>query len=183
MINPIVPRNTFNDIMASNLDEIKRNFSAGLKKNGYLFDEDMFMDVGIRCAMTLKDRKLSKNECIRYFWVAYNNTRKNTYKSLPAVSCDGVSDTTTLKDDSQPYDKNIDIVCNIICNAVRENFSDTEYNIWYEKIYNGKTYKELKEEYSNINILGIFRKIKKYVLQKLPQTNQEYKEHLSTLFE
>ena len=75
MNSPKISRRTFNDIVASNLDEIKKNFTIGLKKNGYLFDEDMFVDVGIRCATTLKDREMSKDECIKYFWTAYNNAR------------------------------------------------------------------------------------------------------------
>lgn len=183
MNSPKISRRTFNDIVASNLDEIKKNFTIGLKKNGYLFDEDMFVDVGIRCATTLKDRELSKDECIKYFWTAYNNARKNNYRLPIHVSSDDECDhDVTLKDDSQPYDKNIDIVCNIICNAVKEKFSGVEYSVWMDKIYEGKTYKELKEKYGNINVLGIFRKIKKYILQKLPKTNKEYRERLDDLF-
>lgn len=183
MNSPKIPGGTFNDIVASNLDEIKKNFTIGLKKNGYLFDEDMFVDVGIRCATTLKDRKMSKDECIKYFWTAYNNARKNNYRSPIHISSDDDDvHEVVLKDGSQPYDKNIDIICNIICNTVKEKFSDVEYSAWMDKIYEGKTYKELKEKYGNINILGIFRKIKKYILQKLPKTNKEYRERLSYLF-
>ena len=50
-------------------------------------------------------------------------------------------------------------------------------------VYDGKTYKELKEKYGDINLLGIFRKIKKYILQKLPKVNREYRERLRDLFE
>ena len=183
MNSPKISRRTFNDIVASNLDEIKKNFTIGLKKNGYLFDEDMFVDVGIRCATTLKDREMSKDECIKYFWTAYNNARKNQYWLPIHVSSDDEGDhDVVLKDDSQPYDKNIDTVCNIICNAVKEKFGDVEYSMWMDKIYEGKTYKELKEKYGDINVLGIFRKIKKYILQKLPKTNKEYRERLDDLF-
>lgn len=183
MNSPKISRRTFNDIVASNLDEIKKNFTIGLKKNGYLFDEDMFVDVGIRCATTLKGREMSKDECIKYFWTAYNNARKNQYRLPIHVSSDDEDDhEITIRDNSQSYDKNIDIVCNIICNAVKEKFSDVEYSVWMDKIYEGKTYKELKEKYGNINVLGIFRKIKKYILQKLPKTNKEYREHLDDLF-
>lgn len=185
MTSPKIPKGTFNDIVASNLDEIKKNFSVGLKKNGYSFDGDLFVDVGIRCATTLKDRKLSKDECIKYFWTAYNNTRKNIYKSPVYISRDDEANKTynVTKDDSQPYNKNIDIICNIICGAVKERFGDFEYSVWKEKMYDGKTYKELKEKYGDINLLGIFRKIKKYILQKLPKVNREYRERLCDLFE
>ena len=183
MNSPKISRRTFNDIVASNLDEIKKNFTIGLKKNGYLFDEDMFVDVGIRCAATLKDHKMPKDECIKYFWTSYNNARKNKYRLPIHISSDDeCNHENVIQDNSQQYNKNIDIVCNIICNAVKEKFSDIEYSVWMDKIYEGKTYKELKEKYGNINILGIFRKIKKYILQKLPKTNKEYRERLDDLF-
>ena len=57
MTGPI-SKGTFNDIVSSNLDEIKRNFSIGLRKIGYTFDEDLFVDVGIRCVSTLNDKIL-----------------------------------------------------------------------------------------------------------------------------
>ena len=190
MTGPKIPRGTFNDIVASNLEEIKKNFSVGLKKNGYSFDEDLFVDVCIRCATTLKDRELSKDECIKYFWTAYNNTRKNMHKSHVYISRDDETNKTCdnkiyniTKDSSQPYNKNIDIICNMICDAVKEKFSDVEYSAWKEKMYDGKTYKEIKEKYGDINLLGIFRKIKKYILQKLPKINREYRERLCDLFE
>ena len=65
---------------------------------------------------------------------------------------------------------------------MKGKFSDVEYSVWMDKIYEGKTYKELKEKYGDINVLGIFRKIKKYILQKLPKTNKEYRERLDDLF-
>lgn len=47
------------------------------------------------------------------------------------------------------YDINIDIICNIIKSSILEKFGEVIYNIWFDHMYNGKTYKELIEDYLN----------------------------------
>lgn len=178
-----VDHGTFNDIVSTNLDEIKRNFTIGLNRIGFPFDEDMFMDVGIKCVAALKNRTMTKQECIKYFWVAYNNTRKTAYKG---IKCDtGLDVLNTIHDEPQtePYNITIDRVCQSIKKSVKERFGYPEYNIWIDKIYNHKTYKDLRNIYGDLNYLGIFRKIKKYITQVLPNKNREYKELLTNLFE
>ena len=187
MTGPI-SKGTFNDIVSSNLDEIKRNFSIGLRKIGYTFDEDLFVDVGIRCVSTLNDKILTKSECVKYFWTAYQNANKNKYASsrIQIPLC-GSSDNSnesieySCAQQDNKYDKNIDIICGIICKAIKEEFSDTEYNIWMDHFYNNKTYKELREIYGDLNFLWIFRKIKKYITQKLPRINPTYREYVENM--
>ena len=70
-------KDRFSIIIARNLDEIRNNFIIGLRKIGYGFDEDMFVDVGIRCALTLNGKPITKKELIKYFWTAYINTFKS----------------------------------------------------------------------------------------------------------
>lgn len=171
-------KNLFKNIMSANLEEVKCDFIHRLKKIGYVFDEDVFVEVGIRCAHALKDKLMTKPECIKYFWVAYINTIKSLLK-IKSIRFQQLQNFPT----EPKYDENIDILCDIICKSVLERYGEEEYYIWRERVYEGKTYKELQEKYSDINILGLCRKIKKFILTKLPTINLEYKERLSNFLE
>ena len=66
----------FSDIVAENFNEIYKNFRIGLKSKGYAFSEDIMNDAFISCVTTLKDKQMSKQEALKYYWTAYINRFK-----------------------------------------------------------------------------------------------------------
>lgn len=169
---------SFKVIATKNLDEIRKNFAIGLKRLGFDFDEDLFIDVCMKCDLTLNDKEMTKEDCIKYLWTAYNNTLRSrgSRKQIElTIDEDVYSDNPSYNDE---YDINIDIICNIIKSSIRERFGEVIYNIWLDHIYNGKTYKDLIKEYGERNYMGLFRKINKFIKEKLPKLNKEYKERI-----
>lgn len=169
---------SFKVIATKNLDEIKKNFAIGLKRLGFKFDEDLFIDVCMKCDLTLKDKEMTKEDCIKYLWTAYNNTlrsRESRKQIELMIDEDVYSDNLSYNDE---YDMNIDIICNIIQTSIRKRFGEIIYNIWFDHIFNSKTYKDLINVYGERNYMGLFRKINKFIKEKLPKLNKEYKERI-----
>lgn len=132
----------------------------------------------MKCDLTLKDKELAKEDCIKYLWTAYNNTlrsrmSKKKIEFIGDLDCDKNCNNLSYRNE---YDMNIDIICNIIKSSVREKFGEVIYNIWFDHMYNGKTYKELTTIYGDRNFMRIFRNIKKFLTEKLPKINKIYKE-------
>lgn len=175
-------KDRFSIIIARNLDEIRNNFIIGLRKIGYSFDEDMFVDVGIRCALTLNGKPITKKELIKYFWTAYINTFKNNVSKLQSRQFDDkISDKIIYNTTS--YNIDIDILYKIITYSIKNEFGEDVANAWIDHFCYDKTYKELKDTYGDRNYIWIFRKIKKYILTKLPKINPKYNEIVNNLFD
>lgn len=156
-----------------NLNEIRRNFSIGLKKIGFKFDEDIFIDACMRCDITLGSRIMTKQECIKYLWVAYKNVSKNFMHKKYTNSIEEPS--IIIEED---YSNDIDRMYNIIKEEVSKKFGESICSSWLDKECNGKSYEELRILYGDRDYIKIFKEIKSYIKTILPQINKEFKELL-----
>lgn len=156
-----------------NLNEIRRNFSIGLKRIGLKFDEGVFIDACMRCDITLGDRIMTKQECIKYLWVAYKNILKNFMCKKCTKSIEESNIIT-----NEDYSKDVDRMYNIIKEEVSKKFGETICSSWLDKECNGKSYKELRILYGDRDYIKIFKEIKSYIKTILPQINKEFKELL-----
>ena len=71
---------TFSDLVRMNYDSIVQNFKSGLKRQGYVYDEDIMNDAFISCVNALKDKLMTQDEAIKYYWTSYINKLKTKSK-------------------------------------------------------------------------------------------------------
>lgn len=168
----------FTKIVTIGLDEIKYNFMVGSHNAGYPYDEDILIDAGFRCALMMRGKTLCKRDAMRYLWTSYLNTLKTKYNRLKRFT--SFEDCTVHHEqpyaDSDPYDTDVDRLCGLMLSSVREEFGDVEAAAWRDHVCYGKTYAELREIYGAMNYMHVFRKIKKFLLHKLPKRNKDYAE-------
>lgn len=152
----------FDEAIAKNFNKIKKDFirkSINIFEN---FDEDIFMDSYLKCASALKNKQLTENEYIKYYWAAYCNSYKtDKVESSKFVSLDD-PDKGQVISLYTPYNINIDITCNDIIEGVRKKFGDYYTNAWLMHI-DGKSYKELESIGYTFKFNDIFKKIVKWV--------------------
>ena len=124
----------FADIIADNFYEIIDNFKRGLKSKGFGYDEDILSDTFISCNTVLKDKLMTKEEGINYFWVAYLNKlkthaqQKSNVVYIDDLTFDGEVECPELDIIDETYNKDIDILYDYIM-EIKENYTgkaDTE---------------------------------------------------------
>ena len=74
------------DIVGIHYDDIRKTYSTRDNSNNRKFDEDAFNDAFIKCAKHFGNSEINYEDVIKYFWIAYVNTRKgNDYKYKSTV--------------------------------------------------------------------------------------------------
>lgn len=170
--------------IVNDFNDIKKSFQLGLLKNGYSFDEDLFMDVCIKCSNTLKDRNLNKQESIKYLWAAYmNNLKRIKSKQIYITSLDCLLETEEMGEGIYEEEYNLykDKLYDFIITVIRNKFGDNVTNAWQAHICDNKTYKELAEEYKDLKFNFEFKRIKKYILNNLAKNDKVFIELMACL--
>lgn len=154
----------FSVIISENFEEIRNNFKSGLKSRGYKYDEDILADTFIKCNSTLKDKKLTKKEAIKYFWVSYINTIKNDNKQNKKTV--ELSNKYDIINDE--YNDDIDNLYNIIIKELYNKFGEKTTNIWIQYKFNKKTFKDILNTYDvDKDFQYTIKKIRKYLKNDL----------------
>lgn len=169
---------TFPNIVAANYNEIQRNFRAGLKNQGYTFDEDIMNDAFLSCCLTLKDREITKSEALKYYWVAYINKYKT--KCNRETQYEYIEDLEEDLDDieSTKYDDTTDRIYNIIISGLQDHYGVRKATIWEMYACQGKSSKEIKAMgFDDIDNYAYFTKqVKRYIKNHLIAENRELQE-------
>ena len=168
----------FADIVADNFYEIINNFKRGLKSKGFGYDEDILSDTFISCNTVLKDKLMTKEEGINYFWVAYLNKlkthaqQKSNIVYIDDLTFDGEVECPELDIIDETYNKDIDILYDYIMDNIREKFGKEEADIFELHICKGIHTKELiGVGYTNINFEYLVKKIKRYIKNHIVKDN------------
>lgn len=132
---------TFMDIVGIHYDDIKRIYSSRDKNRGQKFCEDSFNEAFIKCAAKFCNNIITYEDAIRYFWVAYVNTKKNTFKYTSSIElCEEYSDDIIDDNESSLAEKVYDITENIL----KKKFGETEMLIYILYKYHNWSEKDLE---------------------------------------
>ena len=106
---------TFANIIANNYEEIKKKLITGLKNKNYKYDEDLMQDTILCCITSLKDKPMTKEEAIKYFWTSYINKLKTQPPTIYVYMEDMVEEQDDeIKYDEfgicESYNKDIDVI-------------------------------------------------------------------------
>lgn len=155
---------TFLELVAGSYDEIKVNFKIGLNKIKYSFDEDLFSDAILKCNSTLGDKIITKEEALKYFWVAYINGYKNQKKSNWVKKSVPITDDFNIIDSRPECDYEIDNIYREIINILKDKFGEKNTEAWVKHILFKKPYNKMLED-GEIpqNFHYIVKKIKKFL--------------------
>lgn len=160
---------TFSFYISNYFYEIKSNFQSGLKKRGLKFDEDIFSESCLKCLETLKDKEITEQEALKYFWVAYVNRLKTPDKIL----FESFDEIDIMDED---YDSEIDELYDILIENLNKKFDNDLVEAWRLHFAKGVKYKELKEMGYDYNFNPEFKKIIRYIKNKLLEENPRCKE-------
>lgn len=158
-------RGTFMDIVGLRYDDIKRTYSLRDKNNNRKFDEDSFNDAFIKCAKHFGNELIQYEDVIKYFWIAYVNTRKgNDYKYKSNIELYEEYPDNIIDDDS---DSLAERFYKITMDAITEAFGEEDMIVYSLYKYHGWKEKDLIEAGYNCNnlqlrIKNIHRFVKEY---------------------
>lgn len=150
----------FEDAVVKKFNSIRNEFETRSYNLFNMFDEDLFMDAYIKCSSTLKDKQMSYQEYIKYYWAAYTNMFKTEYSKPTPISLDDPNRGEIISL-STPYNRNIDVLYEKITESVITKFGHVG-EAWVEHIH-GKSYKELESMGYNFKFNDSFKKITKWV--------------------
>lgn len=165
---------TFSEIVSENFIEIQRNFQSGLKVKGYEYNEDLMNDAFISCYSALADKKMTKQEAIKYYWTSYINkyktwSSKKKYTSLPDdyEECD-----------EEPYSTTTDEIYRIIIDGLIDKFGILKTYLWELHTCQGKSAKEIEQMgFDKIeNFVYFNRQIKRYINKHIIPNNKKLQE-------
>ena len=169
---------TFSDIVAANYNEIRRNFKNGLIAKGYAYDEDIMSDAFLSCYNTLKDKAITKQEALKYYWVAYINKLKTKIQKESLI--DYHEDMAEEFEDIEvtKYNDTTDRIYNIIISGLQDQFGVRKATIWEMYACQGKSSKEIKAMgFNDISNYAYFTKmIKRYIKNHIIAENKELQE-------
>ena len=155
---------TFMNIVAGDFSKIKSKFINKCKTNEIEFDEDLFMDAFLCCCKTLNDKEMSKEECIKYYWVSYiNKIKTDKPKELKFVSFDEIESSSSVMPQFGSYCSWIDDKYNGIIEYIYQKYDKEYAEAWILHICEGKSYKELSELGYDFKFNDIFKRIMKNV--------------------
>lgn len=172
---------TFSDIVAENYTEIERNFRSGLKSKGYPWDEDVMNDAFLSCYNSLKDKKITKQDALKYYWVSYINKLKTKLHKPSLI--DYKEDMAEEFDDIEvtKYDSTIDRIYDIIIGGLQDQYGVRKASIWEMYTCRGISAKEIKK--MNINCIENFsyftKQMKRYINKRIIPESKELKELIS----
>ena len=176
---------SFVDIVAANYDEIVRNFKVGVKNRGYVFDEDIMNDAFVSCFNSLKDKKLTKQEALKYYWVAYVNKYKNRQEHEQIMDCyDNVEE--EFEDiENECYNSTTDRIYDIIISGVQDHYGVRKATIWEMYACQGKSSKEIRAMgFNDIDNFAYFTKqVKRYIKNHIIAENRELQELIAEIKE
>ena len=173
---------TFSDLVRMNYDSIVQNFKSGLKRQGYVYDEDVMNDAFISCVNALKDKLMTQDEAIKYYWTSYINKLKTESKRKYYEEVwdeeDEELEEELMNIADTPYNDIPDKIYSIIIPAVYEEYGDRLGYIWEQYTCYGKSPKELKAMgYDDVdNYVAFTRKVKRFILNRLLPNNPILKE-------
>lgn len=148
----------FLNFIGANFRKLSNVFKKRMEKNNLPFDEDLFSDTILKCNEKLKDKNLSDDEIMGYFWMAFKtNTirefkylRNNTINKIPDVSDD---------DNEDDY---VTEKFNRVTKLIIDKFGEELYRLFMLHV-NGLSYDKLMRETKIHNLKYQFRKIREYV--------------------
>lgn len=147
--------NIFMETISPYFDEIKTVFPERISKMGLTFDDDVFSFTIEQCNKKIKE-KLSKEDIIKYFWIAFRN---NTFRELKYVRN---KTTDEIIEDIVQEDYNIDYEFNEVSKLIINKFGGKLYQL-FALHANGKPYKELQKLTTISNLKYKFRCIREYI--------------------
>ena len=164
---------TFAEIVADNFSEILKNFKSGLKSKGYEFIEDLMNDAFISCNSALKDKKMTKQEAVKYYWTSYINKYKTYITKNRYVSLD-----ENYEEIDEPYNSGVDEIYDTIINELRNKFGVRKTFIWEMYACRGMSAKEIRAMGFNEieNFVYFNRKITRYIHNHIIKDNVKLRE-------
>ncbi len=169
----------FNDILSQDFENIRRKFRDDIIRHGYIFDEDIFIDVYLRCIKGIHNRGLNRVQCIKYLWVAYLNKLKQVQSKKIFVG--PINYDIEIID--EPYNISIDNLYKYIIKVVEDKFGENITHAWVDHFCYDKTYKELEPIYKGMKFNFEFKRIKKYILTKLIIHDRKFQDLLENMHE
>jgi hypothetical protein len=168
----------FSSIVAANYTEICRNFKAGVKHYGYTFDEDIMGDAFLSCCNTLKDKQLTKQEAIKYYWTAYINKYKTRQEREFIMDCYDNMEEEFDDIETKYYNSTTDKIYDIIIAGVQDHFGVRKATIWEMYACQGKSSKEIRAMgFDDIDNYAYFTKqVKRYIKNHIIAENRELQE-------
>lgn len=163
----------FSDIVAENFNEIYKNFRIGLKSKGYAFSEDIMNDAFISCVTTLKDKQITKQEALKYYWTAYINRFKTLTEKEHKIEY--IEDMTEYEDiPSSTYNDSPDKIYDIIIKELQDHYGVKKTYLWELYALKGKTTNEIKAMgFKDIKNYAYFTKqVKRYIKSHIIKDNQ-----------
>ena len=185
----------FVDIVADNFYEIRSIFKRNLKGKGFEFNEDILTDTFISCNNTLKDKRLTKNDGIKYFWTAYLNKLKTSasqnnntvyiaelsYHDEDSWGPYNEYEDIDIIDDV--YNSDIDKLYDYIMGAVKDKYGEIESEIFELHVCKGIHTKELiRMGYTDINFEYLVKKIKRYINTHVVKNNKIVNELINNIY-
>ena len=172
---------SFADVVASNYEEIQRNFKSGVIDKGYEWNEDLLHDAFISCMSSLKDKQMSKTEAIKYFWTAYVNkykTKKSKVHHEESIEDHDVDEVCEV------YNEDKDHIYNIIIEAVQDEYGLRKAYIWEMYVCEGKSAKEIHQlGFNDVdNFVYFTRKVKRFI-KRFIESDPKLKELVKNRFE
>lgn len=145
--------------IGENFEKIKKTFKNMIKKQGYDFNEDVFMDTIIKCDNKLKGKNLKYDEIIKYLWMAFKN---NTLRELNYFR----NNSTDVFPENLLEEPKDNTLFYKVSRIIIDEFGVDMYKAFILHA-NGVTYNELDNMYDIPDIKYVFRKIREYVREKL----------------
>lgn len=169
------------EIMEKRFHEIQNNFKCASKKYGYTFDYDIFIDTYIKCDEVLKNKNISEEQTIQYFWIAFSNNLKKDFNKRCKITEVNLEEATDII--NEPYDDRRTYIYETIMKHIKTKFNNDEIKSWYLHFAENKTYENLIEMgYDNINFHNSFRNINSYIKNQIPKKDEKFKNIINEIF-
>lgn len=171
-------KQNFPTIIAENYEEVRHNFYSGLKKHGYAFDEDIMSDAFLNCCNTLKNKEITKQEALKYYWVAYVNKYKTHMEKSNIYECHDDMEEIFEDIECEKYNSTTDKIYDIIITGLQDKFGVRKATIWEMYACQGKSSKEIKAMGLNDidNYAYFMKQIKRYIKNHIIVENKELQE-------
>lgn len=161
-------RNYFNELVVKDFYVLKTKFQTKLKTMGLEFDEDLFVDTMLKCDKALINKDLPKHDLLKYWWVSYCNEVKRN-KNIVYIDINDDIDSC-----DEMYEDIVDDIYNFVIKELNNNFDNTVIDAWINHICHNKSYKELIEMGYNYKFNNEFKKITRFIKNKILKTNKEF---------
>lgn len=170
---------SFEETLGGDFHRIKAYLEAGVRKTGYDFDEDLFIDVCEKCLRVLRTRDLTRQEYSKYLYASYMNTLRRI--KTKEIYMQTINDSCDVEDET--YNEYKDKLFDSITRAIEDKFGKDIIRAWKLHICYDKSYKELEGEFPGMKFNFEFKRIKKYILTHLVKKDPNIKELLSNLYD